>query len=90
MNYVPRFSPGAAERWELFTSHANWDGLHPQDWERFYNFVRWTRLHCRRITSDDVRMLVESSCPLHFEDEADDPAVYLPEVFRHCRAVLGG
>ena len=79
-----KLSPVAAELWQRFADTANWETLHPLDWDRFYRFVVWTHRHCPHIHEGDIRALLDArGLP-----RDHGPAADLPDIFTRCRGTL--
>lgn len=51
------FPPVALQLFEGFASNANFGGLHPFDWARFYAFVVHCSRHCRWPGHEEIREL---------------------------------
>lgn len=55
----PKLPPTAGELFKRFTSMANTLSLHPLDWQRFYEFVRDSRMRTPLSEEDMARLLTK-------------------------------
>lgn len=58
INAEPKLPPQTAKLFNTFATLANTSSLHPQDWRRFYEFVRYSRTE---ISEEDMAILLIKS-----------------------------
>ena len=81
---MARMAPKTKTAFDFFVDHANKGGLHPNDWDRFYKFVRIAHRYRSQIWEQDVKQaLIKEG---FFEEDAR----YLSTVYCHCWRMLSG
>ena len=79
---MARMAPRTKKAFDFFVDHANKIALHPNDWDRFYKFVRTAHRYRSRIWEQDVKQaLIEAGF-------GEDYARKLCIVYTHCWRML--
>ena len=81
---MARMAPEMKEVFDFFVDHANKSGLHPLDWERFYQIVRTAYRHRSQIWEQDVKQALIN------EGFSEEYARELCIVYTHCWRTLSG
>ena len=81
---MARMAPKTKRAFDFFVAHANKGGLHPNDWDQFYRFVRIAYRYRSQIWEQDVKQALIKEA--FFEEDAR----YLSTVYCHCWRMLGG
>ena len=79
----PKLSPQSVKLFKHFTALANKSCLHPLDWQRFYKFVRDSRMR-RPLTDEDMMYLLIK------EGFSEQYADRIAEVYAHLREFKQG
>lgn len=72
----PKLPPQSARLFKRFTTLANKSGLHKQDWGRFYEFVRDSRMR-KQLPVEDMEILLIK------EGFSEQSARHIAEVYNH-------
>jgi hypothetical protein len=78
----PRFSPEMELSLKAFLTHANYSGLHPLDWDRFYQFIIHAHTGNLRMVGYEVKQLLLQ------EGFPENVAYGASEAYDHGRGVL--
>jgi len=57
----PTLPPETKKRFKAFVICANKSGLHPNDWERFYRFIRFCHARHIKLSEDKLRYLLSKA-----------------------------
>ena len=81
---MARMAPKTKRAFDFFVAEANKGGLHPNDWDRFYKFVRTAHRYGSQIWEQDVKQaLIKAGF-------GEDYARELCIVYSHCWRMLSG
>jgi hypothetical protein len=78
----PTLPPETKKQFKAFVICANKSGLHPNDWERFYRFIRFCHARHVKLSKGTLRYLLGKA---GFNNEK---AEHLAEVYYHGRKIL--
>jgi hypothetical protein len=78
----PSLSPGANKVFRKFVTLANKHSLHPLDWKRFYEFVRFCHAHHVKMYEDEIEWL------LNKEGFGEKKSRYMADIYMHCKRML--
>jgi hypothetical protein len=78
----PKLPPYSAQLFSQFTSLANKSVLHPLDWQRFYTFVRNSRMRNELPDEDMARLLIKQGF-------SEQYASHIAEVYGYLRKFKG-
>lgn len=78
----PSLSPGAKKVFRRFVTLANKRSLHPLDWKRFYEFVRFCHAHRIKLYEDEVEWLLGK------EGFGEKKSSYIADIYMHCKRML--
>ena len=78
----PSLSPVANKVFRKFVILANKRSLHPLDWKRFYEFVRFCHAHHVKLYEDEIEWL------LNKEGFGEGKSRYMADIYGHCKRML--
>jgi len=77
--------PGAKKLFDFFLSNANFDSLHPNDYDRFYEFICYCYKHAVKLNEVDIENLLLRR---GFEPNWSGKAKCLAHLYLHGRGIL--
>lgn len=78
----PELPPATRRLFVRFVNCANRSALHPLDWRRFYQFVRYCHGRHVKLSQGRLHVLLVRG---HFPERN---AEYLADIYEHCRKTL--
>ena len=78
----PTLPPGANGVFNKFVALANKSSLHPLDWKRFYEFVRFCHAHRVKLYEDEIEWLLNKN------GFSEKQARYIADIYTHCKRML--